>query len=416
MPINRKALRGFTLIELLVVIAIIGILAAILFPVFSKAREKARQAACLSNQRQIAMGAMIYASENEDLLPTTDIWTSVTVNNAAKALKCPTGGNTNGYVYNVALSGQSVGSFPDAVGTMVSADGMHTVGADDPSWANGLIAWYSAGTGVSYDSSNLVTGWAPRFKPSYDGTDVVNGGYSETDIHFRHNGLVIVSFLDGHVEALKTLPGNGGNTMGQVAGSGANPPQFVATTSTLNDQPSVSFTNANNTVLGIENGISANGYFIDFNVDDFTIVFVRNMQFTTPWALFSTPGVVARAGSLHVKYGSLLTDSQIAAFPGPTNPSSMLAVSMNANGSTWAVKYRWSAGALTTAATAITTRASFSGMSTCYLGADLANFNNTAMGSQPATMNLAEVLFFKGALTDAQLTKVYAKFQAKYGL
>ncbi len=60
---------GFTLIELLVVIAIIAILAAILFPVFSQAREAARKTACLSNCRQIGTGLMIYAQDYDETLP-----------------------------------------------------------------------------------------------------------------------------------------------------------------------------------------------------------------------------------------------------------------------------------------------------------------------------------------------------------
>jgi len=64
--------KGFTLIELLVVIAIIGILAAMVFPVFARARESARKAVCLSNVKNIALAIQMYLADNNDTMPPTE--------------------------------------------------------------------------------------------------------------------------------------------------------------------------------------------------------------------------------------------------------------------------------------------------------------------------------------------------------
>ena len=66
---SRPQTSGFTLVELLVVIAIIAILSAILFPVFARAREKARQSACLSNLRQLGAACLMYAQDFDETMP-----------------------------------------------------------------------------------------------------------------------------------------------------------------------------------------------------------------------------------------------------------------------------------------------------------------------------------------------------------
>ena len=71
LPGRARRARGFTLIELLVVIAIIAILAAILFPVFAKARERAKMSTCISNVKQIATAIRMYADDNADYFVTT---------------------------------------------------------------------------------------------------------------------------------------------------------------------------------------------------------------------------------------------------------------------------------------------------------------------------------------------------------
>ena len=70
--VPRTNFRGFTLIELLVVIAIIAILAAILFPVFAQAREKARQTSCTSNTRQLSFALLMYVQDYDETFPRND--------------------------------------------------------------------------------------------------------------------------------------------------------------------------------------------------------------------------------------------------------------------------------------------------------------------------------------------------------
>jgi prepilin-type N-terminal cleavage/methylation domain-containing protein/prepilin-type processing-associated H-X9-DG protein len=161
--------RGFTLIELLVVIAIIAILAAILFPVFAKAREKARQSSCLNNQRQIAVAILMWAQDHDEMLPdSSSIWPEINVDR--NILMCPTKGKkvANAYVYHDGVSNLTLGEIADPSTKLLTMDGQHAATAG--AWPNN----------ATYD----------------------NVAYTLDDVDARHSNKFVATFVDGHVQVM----------------------------------------------------------------------------------------------------------------------------------------------------------------------------------------------------------------------
>ena len=182
MPAVRK--RGFTLIELLVVIAIIAILAAILFPVFAKAREKARQTSCLSNLKQIDLAVLQYAQDYDEMMPRSCGYTTPALVLASDAwpnywwqaitpymkslqiLACPSSGRKYvysggvsdtryviNYGYNYLASGQALGTCKNPSGTGINVDGINNYWRLYDSAASGTC--YSWNTTIHNDGFNV---------------------------------------------------------------------------------------------------------------------------------------------------------------------------------------------------------------------------------------------------------------------
>jgi len=121
--------KGFTLIELLVVIAIIAILAAILFPVFARARENARRSSCQSNEKQIALGFKQYTSDYDEKYPVADATWPTAINvytKSAQILRCPSASSGGAadidYLYNTNLSAKRESVIQASALTVLNAE------------------------------------------------------------------------------------------------------------------------------------------------------------------------------------------------------------------------------------------------------------------------------------------------------
>lgn len=177
--------HGFTLIELLVVIAIMAILAAILFPVFARARSKARSAACLSNCKQLGLGLMMYLQDHDGMYPqnephgAADVsakWWSGRIYPYVKNRElyvCP--GRREqyiGYSINYRLSGWSAGIDEERIGFPAS-----TVVLADTEPTHKYTPGRSVGTNpdwilhAPYDTT--IYTWCPPFPRHNDGANLV---------------------------------------------------------------------------------------------------------------------------------------------------------------------------------------------------------------------------------------------------
>ncbi|MHB8994140.1 MAG: DUF1559 family PulG-like putative transporter [Armatimonadota bacterium] len=178
--------KGFTLIELLVVIAIIAILAAILFPVFAKAREKARQSSCLSNTKQISLAVLQYSQDYDERFPATYTTPATPPGNQlwamnimpycknAQVFDCPSNSfkwnglwsETMSYGYSMLFEGN-----PLPMGTIAKPAETILLGDGDNFRLRPVNAWIAYGSG--------------------------------RQIQPRHNEMANFAFCDGHSKAMR---------------------------------------------------------------------------------------------------------------------------------------------------------------------------------------------------------------------
>jgi len=246
---------GFTLIELLVVIAIIAILAAILFPVFAQAREKARSASCLSNLKQVALSIQMYAQDYDEIFPVgaQNDWLNswpVLVQPYIKNLgvfRCPSDGDTSQSAATVGWGGgpisyaanawwmwtgsqnESVGPMPMSQSWLAGYAGKSLASVNRPAdtilvtekhnrdarrggQSDGNLSNFAPGQLIMGASETFPgVSYAPTIGPL--GTRPATAAYPNGpngSVSARHSEMANFAFVDGHVKAMRPAATNPG--------------------------------------------------------------------------------------------------------------------------------------------------------------------------------------------------------------
>ena len=228
---HRRRRTGFTLIELLVVIAIIAILAAILFPVFAKARERARQTSCMNNMRQLGLASRVYLNDYDDTVVPCYLYgaagaklrwfldllapyahsdqISVCPNWSAEYTfgrdDLPTGEGANHRILKWSYGGNNWHWWPNGTGQdpdIIGAMGVNRVGLGINVSDADIVS--PSDTILIAESKSLEI-WNPSMHdyPTTNKETTFEDYPAKGEIHFRHNGGINSVFVDGHTKWLQ---------------------------------------------------------------------------------------------------------------------------------------------------------------------------------------------------------------------